>query len=156
MVHRSGTEAVVLEVKFKKTAKEMAGSIGVDARRVRDLDAAQINDIIKAKPIRQLPICKSACKVSQAVLFVWREGAIVEEVGKNEPAPIQRQFIELLKSMFDDPNNVSSRMLEEAMLTTVPLKPVSNRLGHVRWGSTYTTGRYWVTILNRRNAWERL
>jgi hypothetical protein len=155
MISRAGMEAVVLEVKFKKQAKDMAGSIGEDALKIRDLNAAKINTIIRNKSVR-LPICKPGCKVSRAVLFVWRRGDIVSEIRKKEPKPIQAQFVALLKYMFDDPNKVSTRMLPAAILTSTPIKPVSNYLGHVRWGSTFTTSRYWVAVLRRRSDWAKL
>src|SRR5262249_19053440 len=39
-------EILVLEVKFKKTAKEMAGSISRDAKKIRDIDGPTINAVV--------------------------------------------------------------------------------------------------------------
>jgi hypothetical protein len=58
--------------------------------------------------------------------------------------------------MFDDPKNVTSRMLATAMLTNSPIKPVNLNAGSLRWGSTYTPKRYWIAVLNKVKVWAEL
>jgi hypothetical protein len=146
---------LVLEVKFKKTAKAMAGGIGLDAAKIRDVDGDMINKVTADKKLK-LPLFKVGYQLDHAVLVVWREGDIVGAIASKEPKVIQHQFHTLMRCMFAQPRGVTNRQLAEAVLTNTPIKPVCVKAGELRWGSTVTTSRYWVGALRKRPTWVNL
>lgn len=144
----------VLEVKFKKMAKTMAGSIGKDALRIRDIDGDFLNAARPAKS--KLPKFTPGCRLDHGVLVVWREGDILDAMKGKEPPTISRQVMTIMKWMFDDPNAVTARLLAEAVLLNTPRKTVDINGGYLRWGNTRTEKRYWLAILRKVPAWNRL
>ncbi|WP_133244874.1 hypothetical protein [Caulobacter radicis] len=150
---RTGDWAV-LEVKFKKMAKTMAGGIGKDALRIRDIDGAFLN--AARPPKSNLPEFKPNCRLDHGVLVVWREGEILKAIANREPLTVKRQIKILLDNMFDDPKTATSRMIAEAMLLNKPRKTVDIKGGYLRWGSTRTEKRYWLAILRKTSAWSHL
>jgi hypothetical protein len=144
----------VLEVKFKKMAKTMAGGIGKDALRIRDIDGDFLNSARPAKS--KLPRFNPNCRLDHGVLVVWREGDILDVMKGKESRTIQRQILHIMKRMFDEPDAVTGRMLAEAVLLNTPRKTVDIPSGYLRWGSTRTEKRYWLTILRKVPGWKRL
>jgi hypothetical protein len=146
---------VLLEVKFKKSAKAMAGSIGKDAQKIRDINHDTLNATIVERKLK-LPRCADEFTIMRAVLVVWRKGDIIGPLKKKEPPVIRRQFLALFRYMFDDPKNVNSEMLARAVLTNVPIKPVRCKFGELRWGATRTNDRYWLAVLKEWPTWQQL
>ena len=148
-------EFLALEVKFKKTARAMAGSIGRDVKKIRDIDGGVINSVNDTRGL-SLPEYLPGYKLEHAVMIVWRKGDLVGSVSPKESPIVQRQLLTIMKCMFDDPKNVTSRMLAEAFLVNTPIKPVNAVAGHLRWGSTWTNERYWLAALRKRPSWDHL
>lgn len=155
MISQKSKATVVLEVKFKKTAMAMAGGIGEDAIKIRDLDGDLINTIIEDKHL-DLPKHQPGYKLYHAVMVVWREGDLIKAIRQKEPKPIQSQFLNLMRAMLCELTEATGRTLAEAMLGNAPIKPVNARDGSLRWGSTYTHKRYWVAILRKQPGWKLL
>jgi hypothetical protein len=150
-------EFVVLELKFKKTAKAMVGSVTADARKIARIDAATLNKTVEARPEYGLPLCGRQWKVHRAVLLVWREGDVAKAMlSKKEHKIIRRQMRTLLEGMCAGPSKPTSKEVSTAMIGGVPIRPVSSTGGHLRFGSTKTRKRYWVGILTRQPDWVML
>jgi len=146
------SEFLVLEVKFKRTMKEMAGAIYKDALKIRDVDADTINEVATARR-RRFPTCQSAQSIKHAVLFVWHEGAVLGHL-KKEKRPIQKQMVKLFKYMLADPGAASGDEIRKAFAGDVPVRSVSRSWGHIRFAATHTHKRYWVAALPKTDEWE--
>lgn len=150
-------EYVVLELKFKKTALAMAGSVTSDAKKIARVDADIINEIVQENPAFGLPVCGQNWTIRRAALLVWREGDVAQAMlSKKEHPIIRKQLVTVLKGICADPASASPSDVAAAMLKGKPLKPVSIASGHLRFGSTLTRKRYWIGILNYRDAWLKI
>jgi len=153
----SRREYVVLELKFKKTAYQMAGSLTADARKIARIDAATINQTLDDYPDIDLPRCGDDWPIRRATLLVWRKGDIGNAMRQKDESTILRdQFLVVLKKMTSKPSTVTPAELAEAMQKNTPIRTVDCLEGYLRFASTRTTDRYWVGILNQRNSWLKL
>jgi hypothetical protein len=153
----SRREYVILELKFKKTAYQMAGSLTADAKKIARIDATTINRTLDDYPDIDLPRCGDDWPIRRATLLVWRMGDIGNAMRQKHESPIIRdQFLVVLKKMTSTPDTVTPEQLAKAMQRNTPIQTVDCPEGYLRFASTRTANRYWVGILNRRSSWLTL
>lgn len=133
----------------------MAGGIGDDALRIRDIDGDVLNRVRNTHRPR-MPEFKQGDRLDHGVLIVWREGDIIKGLQGREPKQIIKQLVTIMKQMFENPETVTPGMLAEAILLNTPRKPVDARVGCLRWGTTRTEKRYWLAILRKHSSWDDL
>lgn len=155
LVNRERKLVVALETKFKKTDMNMAGRLGADAARLDALTLGSINTQIALGKGGQIRQSVDGFALKRAVLVVWREAAIVAHMNR-EPSVMRHQFIELVKAMIPDDVEATTENFSEAMLGLIATKPVGNRYGSLRAGSTITRKRFWVASFLHRPSWSKI
>jgi hypothetical protein len=155
MVNRKRKAVVALELKYKKTGKRMAGSLGNDAARLNVLSLDMINAQIKAGRAGAIIGNVDGFKLERAVIVVWHQSAIVEHM-RSEPEPIRKQFLKLVKAMLPDNIEATTENFSRAMLGVLATKPVGRSYGSLRAGSTISRRRFWVASFLHQASWSTL
>ena len=155
LINRDRKLVVALETKFKKTDMNMAGRLGADAARLDALTLDTINGQIELGKGGQSRQSVDGSMLSRAVLVVWREAAIVAHMNR-EPPIMRRQFIELAKAMIPEDVEATTENFSRAMMGLIATKPVGNKFGSLRAGSTITRKRFWVASFAHRPNWSKI
>jgi len=155
MVHREKKLVVALELKYKKAGRRMAGSISSDAARLHSLTLDTINSQITLGRCHPLVTQVKDFAFARAVLVVWRESAIMDQM-KVEPKAIRNQFLSLVKAMLPDKIEQTEENYSKAMDGLIATKPVARSVGSLRAGSTVTRKRFWVASFLHRSTWTEL
>ncbi|WP_144404583.1 hypothetical protein [Belnapia sp. F-4-1] len=155
IIQREQKLVVALEIKYKKTGRRMAGSIGFDAARLHNLNIENINRQIKAGKAHPITKTVTGFNLIKAVIVAWHQSAILEQIAL-EPPIIRRQFINLVTAMLPEDVEANSKNFSSAMLGVIATRPVANRSGSLRAGSTVTHRRFWVASFLGQEYWQRI
>jgi hypothetical protein len=155
VVSRRKKIVIMLEVKFKKSGKPMAGGIAKD---VAKLLSVEINDIVKqikagkTYPIRR-PI-EATYRVARAVMVIWRGNAVFDQM-KKEDDVIKKQFKKLFAQLVS--TNSDWEKSKQWFNKNKPYKPILTKYGSMRAASTKSVKkRFWVMTLFEIPDWKKV
>ncbi|KXV72872.1 hypothetical protein AD952_01850 [Acetobacter cerevisiae] len=159
LVNHKKRIVVSIETKYKKTDRTMAGSLSEDAAKLDQLTITQINTQIEEQTKNHEPGVitgsVSGYELIRAVLVVWHQSAIMAQL-RVESTEIKNTFRALVKAMLPDGIEPTHRNFSKAMLGVIAMKPVANKSGSLRSGSTVTRKRFWVASFIHKTNWKNI
>lgn len=156
VVDRANCAVLALEVKYKRSGRKMAGSLTKDAVKLRNFTITDADQTIAAGKAGNIKSSVSGFSITRAVLFVWRKSDGVLHIVNEEERPIKSQLAKLVKKMIPNGLELSDKNLAECFLAGKAAKPVSNKYGSLRSGSTVTNQRFWVATFIECDLWKSL
>jgi len=155
IVSRKKGIVIILEVKFKKSGKQMAGGIDKDVAKLLSVKVSDIVKQIKAGktyPIKR-PI-ETTYKMARAVMVIWRGTGIFDQM-KREDDVIKNQFKQLFAPLVGAKSDWEKA--KRWFNKNKPYKPILTKCGSMRAASTKSVEkRFWVMTLFEITGWKKV
>jgi hypothetical protein len=146
---------VVIELKYIKKDKKMAGSLSKDAERLNSITIETIDNQIKLGHGGHIKKGVAKYKLHKAIIVAWKENSISKQITKEHPV-LQYYFYALARKVIPDGIEETSQNISKAMFGKIASRAVGTKFGSLRAGSTISWRKFWVASFIHTERWSQI